>query len=236
MSFFKNLLEKVAGGNTLYYPGCVTHFVKPELEENYKKILQKLGIDFIVLPDDFNCCGSPVLRAGYKKDFKDLIEKNKKVFEKYSVKRIITNCPGCYNILKKHYDNVKVEHMTQVLNKNINKIKKKDDKDIKNNEKITYHDPCHLGRYSDIYEEPRNILRAVGYEVEELPRNREKAMCCGAGGGLKANNEPMANIFAKRVLSQVKTKKLVSPCPLCFNQFKQNSKDVEIVEFSELLI
>lgn len=241
MSFLKNLLDKAMGGNTLYYPGCVTHLVKPELEESYKKILQRLGVDFIVIPE-FNCCGSPVLRAGYKKDFNELVEKNKKIFEKYGIKRIITNCPGCYNALKNNYGSMRVEHIAQTIKRNIKNIKGTGEKPSQDDDKkITYHDPCHLGRHSNIYDEPRDILKALGYIVEELPRNRERAMCCGGGGGLKANNEAMANNFAKAILSQVKTKRLVSPCPLCYSHFKQNSKgsgitkDIEVVELSELL-
>ena len=95
------IFDKILGGNTLYYPGCLTKFVAKDLKENYKKILRSLGIDFIELAEIEVCCGSPVLKAGYADDFKNLAEKNLKIFKEHSVKKIITNCPACFLVFKK---------------------------------------------------------------------------------------------------------------------------------------
>ncbi len=84
-------LDKLLGGNTLYYPGCLTKFVAVELKEKYEKILRKLGIDFITLYEFELCCGSPALKAGYEVDFRKLAEKNLKIFKDHAVKKIITN-------------------------------------------------------------------------------------------------------------------------------------------------
>lgn len=224
----KKILEKLRFGNTLYYPGCLTHFVLPKIESNYKKILKELRIDFIFLPE-FNCCGSPVKHAGYKKDFEQLKERNLLFFKKYGVTKIITNCPACYRVLSDY--GLNAEHITQTVWKNIKKIK------TKHKGRITYHDPCHLGRHSNVYEEPRDILKHLGFTVVELPSCKERSFCCGGGAGLKSNYPAMSNDIAKRILSQVSTKKLITPCPLCYKHFKENApKDLEVLEFSEVLI
>jgi len=97
------IFEKILGGNTLYYPGCLTKFVAKELKEKYEKILRKIGIDFIELSELEKCCGSPALKAGYLEDFKKLAEENLKIFKDHSVKKIITNCPACAMTFKIEY-------------------------------------------------------------------------------------------------------------------------------------
>ncbi|MEM4736625.1 MAG: (Fe-S)-binding protein, partial [Nitrososphaeria archaeon] len=101
-----------------------------DLKEKYEKILRNLGIDFIELSEVEHCCGSPTLKAGYEEDFKNLAEKNLKVFKDHSVKKIITNCPACFMVLKKYYKqilgekwDIEVEHITQTIFKHINKNK-----------------------------------------------------------------------------------------------------------------
>ncbi len=221
--------SKVLPGNTLYYAGCLSHLADPKIEENYKEILKNLGINFVSVPE-FNCCGSPVLRAGYKKDSEGLKKKNNEIFERYGITRIITNCPGCYNMFRLHYPHLKVEHITQTLNKNINSLQPV------HKGKITYHDPCHLGRYAGIYYEPRHILGKLGFEVVELEKNRENSLCCGAGAGLKSNYPEIADKAAKSVLKQVQTNALVTTCPLCYMHFKENkAKNMKVFELSQIL-
>lgn len=150
-------------------------------------------------------------------------------FKKYSISRIITNCPACYRILSGY--GLRVEHITQTIWGKIERI------EARNKGKITYHDPCHLGRQSGVYNEPRNILKATGFEVVELQNSMENSMCCGGGGGLKTNHPDLANKIACNMLGQIKTKKLVTPCPMCYAHFKENApKGLEILEFSEVLI
>ena len=228
---FKKFLEKFIPGNTLYYPGCMTKYVLKDLEKNYKDILRKLNIEFITLKELEFCCGSPVLKAGFPEDFDKLIEKNRETFKAHGISRIITNCPGCYNMLLNNFD-IKVEHITQVIWKNIEKLDLKTFK-----EKITYHDPCHLGRYSDIYDEPRFILKALDFEVIESKKTRENTLCCGAGGGLKNNAPKIASKIAKIRFEDVPTKKLITPCPMCYHHLKENApEDVEVLELSQVLV
>jgi Fe-S oxidoreductase len=226
---FKEKLDSMSG-NTLYYPGCLTKFAAPELEENYKTILTDIGVDFISVPE-FNCCGSPVANAGYKKDFDGLVEKNKALFKKYGVKRIITNCPSCYHIFKEEYK-MPVEHISQTIFRNIDKLEQK-----YQDEKICYHDPCHLGRHSGIYKEPRKVLEALGFTVVEMQNSKESSQCCGGGAGLRTNYPEIAAKAAKLRLRQCGEKKLVTTCALCYKQLKENAPSgVEVYEFSELLV
>ena len=223
--------EKLTNRNVLYFPGCMTKYVLKDKEDNYKKILEKIGIEFIMLKDEEFCCGSPVINAGYKEDFKKLKEKNLEKFKKYGVGKIITNCPACYNILKDEYK-LNVKHISQVILENIDKFKKRFD------EEMTYHDSCHLGRYGSIYEEPREILKAIGINIKEFENNREKSDCCGAGGGMKNNMPNLSNQIAKDLLNKVKTKKLITGCPMCYQHFKENSKnkDVVVMELGEVFV
>lgn len=229
-------------GNILYYPGCMTKFVLKEETENYKKILDKLGIDFIMLPDsEFACCGSPARNAGYEKDARKLARKNLETLKKFNISKIITNCPACFKTFSQDYKemlpdwDVEAEHITiTILNKLKNKLSL-----IKNKQqgKITYHDPCHLGRHSGIYEEPREILKLLGYELVEMLNNKQDALCCGGGAGLKVNNPELANEIAKKRIKQaqdIRAEKIITTCPLCFSHMKENS-GVEVVEFSKVV-
>ena len=226
-------------GNVLFYPGCLTkHVLNAELE-NYKNILNRLRVDFIMLPDEL-CCGSPALNAGYETDARKLARKNMELFKQHSVKKIITNCPACFKVFSQDYGemmpdwDIKTEHIVFTILNALEKGQKAIVK--KNNERITYHDPCHLGRHAGIYEEPRLILELLGYEIAEMQNNRENAFCCGGGAGLKANNPELAEKVAKRVIKQAKDagiSKIITTCPLCFAHLTESSDaGIEIQEFS----
>jgi Fe-S oxidoreductase len=225
----KRWLEKLAGSNTLYYPGCVTHYALPDIRERYEALLRRAGVDFIVLPGETLCCGSPVKRAGYAADFEALKAKNLAIFARFSVRKIITNCPGCYHTLKHDYG-LEVYHISQVLAAR-QRIAKQDTPA----RPVTYHDPCHLGRWSGIYDEPRQLLSEAGWAVAELPDNREHSLCCGAGGGMKSNFPDLADAIARERLAQVENSRLCTACPLCYAHFKENTDGIEVLEFSEAL-
>jgi heterodisulfide reductase subunit D len=233
MSFLKFL--KNIGKNTLYYPGCMTKFVLKSEMNNYKQILTKISIDFITIPEEM-CCGSPVLNAGYKQDAINLAARNLEIFKKYNIKKIITNCPACFKFLGKDYKelnenwDIEVEHTVTTI---LKYLRKKNIR-IPIKEKITYHDPCHLGRHSQMYDEPREILQRLGYQVIEMRNNKQDSLCCGGGGGLKANNPELANKIAKQRIDQAKKlgiNKIITSCPLCFSNLLENS-DIQVEEFS----
>ncbi|MEM4267980.1 MAG: (Fe-S)-binding protein [Candidatus Woesearchaeota archaeon] len=229
---FSSIIERIKDvfGNTLYYPGCLTRFAAPEIEENYKSILTDIGIGFITIPE-FNCCGSPVINAGYLNDFNGLVKKNSELFKKYGVKKIITNCPSCYRVFKENY-RLNVEHISQTLYRNLSKLEP-----TWSGESVCYHDPCHLGRHSGIYNEPRKVLEAIGLKVVEMQSSKDKAICCGGGGGLRTNNPSLAKKIAQNRVMQCKEKMLVTTCCLCYNQLKDVAPEgLKVYEFSELLV
>lgn len=233
---FMGILSFFSGGNTLYYPGCLSKYVLKAETENYKKILEKLGVDFIMLPDEL-CCGSPVRNAGYEAEARKLARKNFDIFKKHGVKKIITNCPACFKSLKEYKElisdwNIEVEHIIFTILKSLKA------KHIKNMQtgRIAYHDPCHLGRHSNIYEEPRNLLKLIGLEVVEMLHTKENALCCGAGAGLRVNNPSLAG---KMMLNRIKeakevgAEKIITTCPLCFSHL--SNLEIPVEEFSYVL-
>ncbi len=227
----RRLFEKLSSlfSNVVYYPGCLTRFVLPEIQKKYEKILEELGIDFVTV-EELRCCGSPVKNAGYRKEFSDLKEKNMELLKEYGVSKIITNCPACYNVLKEIHP--KVFHITEILYEKLS---------VKHSWDTTcvYHDPCHLGRYAGIYNEPRDILKKCGFELLEMEWCKEKSMCCGGGGGFRTNfTEISRDIAKRRVDMAVKTgaEVLVTTCPLCYLQLKEAAgKEIEVLELSEVV-
>jgi len=228
----KRLFRKLSslGGNTLYHPGCIARFVSPKIEENYKSLLEGIGIEFI-MPPEFLCCGSPVINAGYKEDFEQLMQKSRDMCEKHRVRKIITSCPSCYRMFRENMD-IEVEHISQTLYRHTDKIEAR-----WNGEKACYHDPCNLGRHSEIYREPRKVLEAAGLRVMEMATSKEKALCCGAGAGVRNNYSSISAEMARRRLSQCKENLIVTTCPLCWQQLKEYAKEgVRVLEFSEALL
>lgn len=242
------IFQKLLGGNTLYYPGCLTKFVLKEIMEKYKKILEKEGIDFIVLSDKELCCGSPVKNAGADKEFEELARKNLKVFKDHSVDRIISNCPACVTVLKNDYKeilgkdwDVEVLHITEIIQKSqpgagqplAEKIKNEN-----NPKTATYHDPCHLGRELGIYDQPREIIKKFGFDLKEMELAKNKSFCCGGGGGVKTNNPELSKRIAKDRINQAKktgAKCLITSCPMCYANLKENSGGIEVKEISDVL-
>lgn len=226
---------KGLGTNVLYYPGCMLKNVMTEEQENYKKIFNKLGIDFVMLPNDEICCGSPVMNAGYPKDARKLAQDNFNVFQKNGIVKIITPCAGCYNMFKNEYPkllpkwNIQVEHATQTI---LEELKKRNFKSGSAKEIVSYHDPCHLGRFSGIYDEPREIIKILGGELKEMIHIRQNSLCCGAGGGMRANYSDIAKKIAKKRMSEVSpdVAAVVTPCGLCTANLK--TADDRVMEFS----
>jgi heterodisulfide reductase subunit D len=175
-------------------------------------------------------------------DFKDLAEKNLKVFKDHSVSKIITHCPACFMIFKKEYPkalgkkwDIEVEHATEIL------ARMKNIKGSRGGETVTFHDPCHLGREMGIFEEPRKVLRDLGCEIKEMELCGNQSFCCGGGGGVQSNEPNVASRIAKDRIAMAKktgAKTLVTPCPLCYLNLKNNAEDgedgLEVKELSQL--
>jgi len=233
----KDFIKRVSG-NILYFPGCLTKEVLKKEFENYKEIFNKLGINYITLSEEESCCGLPVLNAGYRKDARKVAQDNFKLFKERKVYKIITSCPSCFHMFKSVYPSlirdwdIEVEHATVSV---FNVIKKKRIKNLQR-EVVSYHDPCHLGRYEKIFDEPRKVIEMLGGEIIEMKHNREDSYCCGGGGGLRANFESTAKKIAKKRLSHLdkSVKRLITPCGLCYSQLREG--DTEVLEFSTFVL
>jgi len=230
----------------LYFVGC-TAALTPQIREvavATAKILNELNIDFSIFGDKEICCGSVAMRTGDRKAFNYIVEKNVKLFKERGIKKIITSCAGCYRTLKKDYknklDGIKVLHTIEFLDQYImeNNIKlKKLDNNI-----VTYHDPCHIGRHMGLYDEPRNILRKISNLVE-MKTNREGAMCCGAGGGVKKGFPKLSTEMAVNRIHEAEetgAKLLVSTCPFCYRNLsdaiKETNSNLKMVDLVNLLL
>ncbi len=249
MSFLSNIFHSQ---NILYYPGCLTKFAAKDLLDNYRRILRQMKIDFIELSNIELCCGSPALKAGYFKNFQDLAEKNLKVFEDHGVTKIITNCPACFMIFKLEYPkalgkkwDIEVEHITEAIQKSKGKSQKSRKIEnwslkIENSRPAgiaTYHDPCHLGRQMGVYDEPREIVKKLGYDIKEMTLNKIESFCCGGGGGVQSNEPELAKRIARDRLRQAEETgalTLITSCPLCYMHLKDNARQIEVKELSQL--
>jgi Fe-S oxidoreductase len=236
---FPMILEKLLGQNVLYYPGCLTKFSLVELAKNYERILRRCGIDFIKLDELEVCCGSPARNAGYFDDFKSLARENFRVFKEHRVGKIITNCPACFKVFSQDYPkvigewNIEVEHACMAVLDGLRKGRLI----AKRFGKATYHDPCHLARYGKMCDEPRRVLELIGLELVEMRLCREMTLCCGGGGGLRANFPELSEEIAKERAKQAKRTGaglLVTCCPMCYLQLRQAAKGIEVKELSQL--
>lgn len=232
LGLFKHINKKL--GNTIYYPGCVTHFKLPGLEDNYTKILKKLEIDFLSMDKSkqFICCGGPVMQAGYREEFESLQERFLKQFDEKGATKIITNCPLCFHIIKTNYPELEVTHTLQIIEKKLKKMKLRDD-----GRAVTYLDSSFLGRYQGIYEEPRNILTMLGFRLVELDKIKDNSYSDGSEGLLPENSPKIANEIAKELFKKLQTNILVTSDIYSFVHLKQNAPaGVEVYEISQLIL
>lgn len=224
---------------TLYFPGCLTKSILKKEYDNYREIFNRLGIDYILMNNVDYCCGLPAYNGGYKKETRQLAQKMLDYCNENKIKKIITNCPSCFHTFHSIYPklirdwDIEIEHATVTI---YNALKKKKFKKKLNSEFVTYHDPCHLGRYSGIYEEPRKVIEMLGGEIIEMKNNKKNSLCCGGGGGVRANYEKLAKDIAKIRVKEVdkKVTKIVTPCGLCYSQL--NEADERTFEFSSFVL
>jgi len=217
-----------------YFVGCTYSFQHEtkKVALHTASLLQKCGVDFGILGKAEECCGSPLLRIGVRDLFIERAENNIRALEKSGVTRVITSCAGCYSTLKRDYERVtklpfEVLHAVEYIDQMISEGKLSFKNEIK--KKVTYHDPCHLGRCSrlsvptvsdtGVYDPPRRILKSIpGIELIEMERIKDSSWCCGAGGGVRSAYPEFAQWAAKeRIREAEKTgaELMVTACPWC---------------------
>ncbi|OGS42073.1 MAG: hypothetical protein A3K67_00645 [Euryarchaeota archaeon RBG_16_62_10] len=226
--------------DVLFFAGC-TSAVTKQLNKGLMasaKLLQKAGVRFATLGPDEPCCGSTLLRVGQSKAFAELAKENVERFKALGIKRIVTACPGCYTTLRKTMEEsrtgIEVRHVAQEVSEAVRTGKLRVSA---SHERVTYHDPCHLGRLGGVFEEPREIVRAVATLVE-MPNNRFESRCCGAGAGLQSAFPKLSrDLAAKRVAEARSTgaTSLVTSCPFCETQLK-TVPGIKVLDLMELLL
>src|SRR5687767_2118472 len=246
------LAELTAKGETpevVFWVGCAGSY-----DDRYKrvtkafvKILEAVGIRFAVLGTEESCTGDPARRAGNEFLFQMQAMSNIQVLNGYGVKKIVTACPHCFNTIKNEYPqfggNYEVVHHAELVENLIkegritlaNKVE----------QAITYHDPCYLGRYNDVYDAPRAVLEAIpGVELKEMKRTRNNALCCGAGGGrmwIEEHNGRRMNQNRMQDALDTGAPTLAAACPFCTSMFEDGIKgkeagdQIRLMDLSELV-
>jgi heterodisulfide reductase subunit D len=185
------MAEMAARGETpevLFWVGCSGSFDSraQKITKAIVKILNHAGISFAVLGTEESCTGDPAKRAGNEFLFQMQAMTNIQVLNGYEIKKIVTGCPHCFNIIKNEYPglggNYEVLHHSELLQQLLNEGKIKIEGGEFKGKKITFHDPCYLGRANDVYEAPREVIAKLDAAFVEMKRSRANGLCCGAGG------------------------------------------------------
>lgn len=236
----------------LFFAGCTPAF-DPLLQheiQNVINILNKIDVSVGIFGEKEICCGSPAIRIGDRETFFGLMKRNLELFKEFGVKKIITHCAGCYHVLKYDFPEVpgipkidfEVLHITEVLSRLVEEGKIKFTKEVPMS--VTWHDPCHIGRHGGIYEEPRDILKAIpGIHLVEMERIKDQAWCCGAGAGVKTAYPEYAFRIASERIEEAKetgAEAISTCCPYCeqnlIEPIKRNKEKLKMYDLMDLML
>jgi heterodisulfide reductase subunit D len=236
----------------LFWVGCSGSFDQraQKITRAFASILNKLGIRYAILGKEEMCTGDPVRRAGNEFMFQMMAYQNIQTLNRYGIKKVVTACPHCFNILSNEYKDLggdyEVVHHSAYLQQLIDegKIVVKEGGAFKG-KRITYHDSCYLGRANGIYEAPRKVLEALDAELVEMPRCRSKGLCCGAGGAqmFKEEEKGTTRINFERTAEAINTGAAIiaAACPFCNTMLTDGVKhgekedQVKVMDIAELI-
>lgn len=233
----------------LYFPGCFPSYDArlQNVARATANILNKAGVEFGILGTEENCCGESIRKVGNEDLFKTLAKENIKTFIENGVKKILVSSPHCYHTFKNEYPEFMVHfdvvHITQYLLELIDEGRLQINKEYA--KKVSYHDPCYLGRHNNIYDEPREVLKKIpGLELKEMFESREDSLCCGMGGGRIWIDTDMEERFSNlRIEDAVRlgVEVLVTACPYCIDALEDsrlglNYEDtIQVLDITEVL-
>jgi Fe-S oxidoreductase len=216
----------------LYFVGCASSFDdrNKRTAQSLVKIMKKAGVDFAILGSEEPCNGETARRIGNEYLFQSMAEMTVEVLNGYNVKKVITNCPHCFNTLRNDYPqfngNYEVIHATELVDHLIRDGKL--EFNVNGQRSITYHDSCYLGRYNDVLEAPRNILKNIpGVSLVEMERNGRFGMCCGAGGGrmwMEEDADKRVNLIRVEQALQTNPDAVAVACPFCMTMIDDGLK------------
>ncbi|MBM77160.1 MAG: CoB--CoM heterodisulfide reductase [Crocinitomicaceae bacterium] len=236
----------------LFWVGCSGSFDDraKKITKAIVKILHHCNIKFAVLGTEESCTGDPAKRAGNEFAFMMQAIQNIQLLNEYKVKKIITGCPHCFNTLKNEYPELggtfEVIHHTQLINQLIRKgkIQMKGGGAFKG-KKITFHDPCYLGRANDIYEAPREVLEKLDSELAEMKRSKSNGLCCGAGGAQMfkeaEKGDKEINIERTEDAIELKPDFIATGCPFCNTmmtdgvKYFEKESEIKVMDIAELI-
>ena len=248
------LAELTAQGKkpeVLFWVGCAGSFDDraKKITKSFVKILNKAGVSFAVLGAEESCTGDPAKRAGNEFLFQMQAMANIEVMNAYEVTQIVTTCPHCFNTLKNEYPELggkyEVVHHTQFINKLLKEERFTISGSHFKGKRITYHDPCYLGRANQVYEAPRDLIRKLDAELVEMKSCKSKGLCCGAGGAqmFKEPEKGNKDINIERTEQALETQPeiIAAGCPFCNTMMtdgiknKEKENDIEVKDIAELI-
>jgi Fe-S oxidoreductase len=220
----------------LYWVGCYGSFDErnKKVARALVRVLQAAGVDFAILGNEEKCTGEPARRLGHEYLYQTLAQGNIETLKRYKFQTIVTACPHCFNTIRNEYPqfdgHFRVVHHTQLMDELLKSGRLQPAQ--RDNERITYHDACNLGRYNDIYDEPRRVLAGVTRgSLVEMKMNRSKGFCCGGGGGrawMEEHEGRRVNQLRVEQAMEVKPDILASACPFCLTMFEDGVKAKEV--------
>jgi Fe-S oxidoreductase len=235
----------------LFWVGCAGSFDDraKKITRAFAKLLNEAGVDYAILGKEESCTGDPAKRAGNEFLFQMQAFTNIQLMNAYGVERIVTTCPHCFNTLKNEYPelggNYQVMHHTQFLNDLIASGRLKVEGGAFKGKRITYHDPCYLGRANGVYEAPRDLITKLDAELVEMKRCRSKGLCCGAGGAQMFKEAEPGNkeINIERTEEALETSPeiVAAGCPFCNTMMTDGIKNAEkegsirVMDLAELI-
>jgi Fe-S oxidoreductase/FAD/FMN-containing dehydrogenase len=225
-------IEVKEGCELAYWAGCTASYVEKDIARGAARILQKGGIDFAYLGKDETCCGVPFFMSGKWDVFEKAVRRNIEEVNRRGIRTLVTSCPGCWVTLNHHYRewaeklglewDVEVRHISQLAAELVEQGKLRFEKELPL--KVTWHDPCHIGRHGGIYEEPRRVLQAIpGLELREMEHNREEGLCCGSVLTLIGDTHPTSENIALQRLREARVsgaEVIATTCPCCEFQLR----------------
>ncbi len=232
------VMEDAAQAEYLYWVGCYGSFDERnrKVARSLVRILQAAGVDFAILGNEERCTGEPARRVGNEYLFQMLVQENIETLHKYRFQTIITACPHCFNTIANEYPQFgarfRVIHHTQLIDELIRSGRVRVRQEL--SKSVTYHDPCYLGRYNDIYDPPRGVLgRLCQKELVEMRLHKEKGFCCGGGGGrvwLEEHEGRRVNQMRVEQAMAVNPEVLASACPFCLTMFEDGVRSKGVAD------
>ncbi len=223
-------LSNGEGADIIYFTGCYASYDKRNnlVAQSFIRITQAAGVKLAILGNDEKCCGDPARKMGNEYLYQTIAAENIEQLNNNGAKKVVTTCPHCFNTLSKDYRDLglelEVEHYTTYIHKLLS------EGSLNINSKtidVTYHDSCYMGRYNNIFDQPRELLNSAGAQITEMEKSRDFSFCCGGGGGMiMAEEKGDERINAHRVKMAEKTEAgvIVSNCPFCLTMFEDGVK------------